>query len=64
MAVPPPRKPRPETVICEVIAMNHLLRHYGYDAAEVFAQRLADRINQGKGTGPARGIEWFEADVE
>jgi hypothetical protein len=32
------------TVICEVIAMNHLLRHYGYDPAQVLARRLAERI--------------------
>jgi HPr kinase/phosphorylase len=55
------------TVICEVIAMNHLLRHYGYDPAEVFARRLSERIGRGGGDGPAppsRGIEWFEQDVE
>ena len=54
------------TVICEVIAMNHLLRHYGYDAAEVFKQRLQDQIKarrSGPG-GPRRGIEWFEHDTE
>ena len=53
------------TVICEVIAMNHLLRHYGYDAAEVMAQRLADRIGQKQGpAAPLRGIEYFEHDFE
>jgi HPr kinase/phosphorylase len=56
------------TVICEVIAMNHLLRHYGYDPAEVFARRLRERIER-KGAegarGPAeRGIDWFEHDLE
>jgi HPr kinase/phosphorylase len=51
------------TVICEVIAMNYLLRHYGYDPAEVFARRLTDRIERGD-TSDSRGIEWFEADVE
>ena len=60
------------TVICEVIAMNHLLQHYGYDPAEEFAARLRDRIAQ-KGSapgarvgaaGPHRGIEWFENDTE
>lgn len=52
------------TVICEVIGMNHLLRHYGYDPAEVFAKRLAERI-QAKGPAePARGIEYFEHDYE
>jgi HPr kinase/phosphorylase len=53
------------TVICEVIAMNHLLRHYGYDPAEVFARRLAERIQRGEGPAPPRrGIEWFEHDFE
>lgn len=53
------------TVICEVIAMNHLLRHYDYDPAEVFSKRLAERIRQKGGqTSPARGIEYFEHDYE
>ncbi|MEM1118151.1 MAG: HPr(Ser) kinase/phosphatase [Bacteroidota bacterium] len=59
------------TVICEVIAMNYLLQHYGYDPAEEFAQRLRERIDQkadvavppGGGLG-RRGIEWFESDTE
>jgi HPr kinase/phosphorylase len=57
------------TVICEVIAMNHLLRHYGYDPAQVFASRLAERIrskSRGRGDGslPRRSTEWFEHDTE
>jgi HPr kinase/phosphorylase len=57
------------TVICEVIAMNHLLRHYGYDPAQVFASRLAERIRsktggQRDGTLPRRSTEWFEHDTE
>lgn len=54
------------TVLCEVIAMNHILRHYGYDPAEVFAERLASKIRAKGGTGgtPARGIEYFEHDYE
>lgn len=51
------------TVICEVIAMNHLLKHYGYDAAEVFQKRLAERIRQ-KQNGINRGTEYFENDYE
>ena len=52
------------TVICEVIAMNYLLRHYGYDPAEVFAKRLADHIRS-KGAGaPIRSTEYFESDTE
>jgi HPr kinase/phosphorylase len=53
------------SVICETIAMTHLLRHYGYDPAEVFAKRLTEQIHQkGGSTPPARGIEYFEHDYE
>lgn len=59
------------TVICEVIAMNHLLRHYGYDPAQVFASRLAERIRSktggaqdGDASRPRRSTEWFEHDTE
>lgn len=52
------------TVICEVIAMNYLLKHYGYDSAEVFKERLSDRLKGRKGSFPKRGIEWFEHDTE
>ncbi len=52
------------TVICEVIAMNYLLRHYGYDPAEVFARRLAERIHKKGAAIPSRGIEYFEHDYE
>jgi HPr kinase/phosphorylase len=52
------------TVICEVIAMNYLLRHYGYDPAEVFTERLRTRIQQQGTPGPRRGIEYFEQDYE
>lgn len=52
------------TVICEVIAMNYLLRHYGYDPAEVFTKRLRDHIQNKSARGPSRGIEYFEGDYE
>lgn len=52
------------TVLCEVIAMNYLLRHYGYDPAEVFSSRLADRIRQKKEGGLDRGVQYFEHDYE
>lgn len=32
------------TVICEVVAMNHLLRYAGVDAAQTFNQRLIERM--------------------
>src|SRR5690606_26170127 len=54
------------TVICEVIAMNHLLQHYGYDPAQVLARRLAERIRtkEGGAVQPRRSTEWFEHDTE
>lgn len=52
------------TVICEVIAMNYLLRHYGHDPAEVFTERLRNRIQQEGSPVPRRGIEYFEQDYE
>jgi len=54
------------TVIAEVIAMNHLLSHYGYDAAEVFQKKLRDRIDKNKQYpgAPRRAIEYFESDFE
>jgi HPr kinase/phosphorylase len=52
------------TVICEVIAMNYLLRHYGYDPAKVFTQRLREHIQEESATAPSRGIEYFEGDYE
>lgn len=52
------------TVICEVIAMNYLLRHYGHDPAEVFTERLRNRIQQEGSPVPRRGIEYFEQDNE
>lgn len=51
------------TVLCEVIAMNHLLRYYGYDPAVVFQERLQERIRQ-KGPDATRGIEYFGHDFE
>lgn len=52
------------TVLCEVIAMNHLLGHYGYNAAEVFADRLTNKIQSKGEQGPDRGIDYFEHDYE
>ncbi len=52
------------TVICEVIAMNHILRHYGYDPAEIFSQRLADQIQENKSGHPNRGLEFLDHDFE
>lgn len=54
------------TVIAEVIAMNYLLRHYGYDAAEAFQNKVQSSIARKKKDGghPQRAIEYFEGDIE
>lgn len=54
------------TVIAEVIAMNYLLRHYGYDAAEAFQNKVKSSIAEKKGelNMPQRAIEYFEGDME
>ncbi|MEX0722927.1 MAG: HPr(Ser) kinase/phosphatase [Gracilimonas sp.] len=55
------------TVIAEVIAMNYLLKHYGYDPAKAFQQRIKssilDKANGGQ-SPPKRAIEYFEGDIE
>ena len=54
------------TVIAEVIAMNYLLRHYGYDAAEAFQGKVKKHIAEKKKrtNTPRSAIEYFEGDVE
>jgi HPr kinase/phosphorylase len=52
------------TVICEVIAMNYLLKHYGYDPAEVFRERLRNRIRDNPKGASRRRVEYFEQDFE
>lgn len=54
------------TVIAEVIAMNYLLKHYGYDAAEAFQKRIKEHIANKKSISdmPKRAIEYFEGDFE
>lgn len=54
------------TVIAEVIAMNYLLKHYGYDAAKAFQDKVTSSIAQkAEGQkGPQRAIEYFEGDLE
>ena len=55
------------TVISEVIALNYLLKHYGYDASREFANKL-EQILLKKGsdhaTGNNRVIPYFEHDFE
>jgi len=54
------------TVIAEVIAMNYLLRHYGYDAAEAFQDKVKRHIAEKEDPHamPKRAIEYFEGDIE
>lgn len=54
------------TVIAEVIAMNYLLKHYGYDAAVAFQEKVKHHISQKKSRSdmPKRAIEYFEGDFE
>jgi HPr kinase/phosphorylase len=52
------------TVICEVIALNYLLKHYGYDAAKAFARRLEAVISEKSKNAGTRVIDYFEHDFE
>lgn len=58
------------TVIAEVIALNYLCKHYGYNAAKEFKKRLNQEIklksknNLYKDEGLKRATEWFEHDFE
>ncbi|HYQ86001.1 MAG TPA: HPr(Ser) kinase/phosphatase [Bacteroidota bacterium] len=52
------------TVICEVIALNHLLKHYGYDAAKEFSKRLEAVITEKSKHIGERAIDYFEHDFE
>jgi len=51
------------TVISEVIALNYLLKHYGYNAAEIFQKRLSERISD-KNSKTQRATDYFEHDFE
>lgn len=51
------------TVISEVISLNYLLKHYGYDSAKFFEKRLASRLSR-KGNDDIRGVDYFEHDFE
>lgn len=51
------------TVISEVMALNYLLKHYGYDAARVLQDRITMKIQQ-KNKEINRSIDYFEHDFE
>lgn len=56
------------TVIAEVIALNYLCKHYGYNAAAKFQESLEAQIqhnaNKKRTIGLDRSIEYFEHDFE
>ncbi len=52
------------TVICEVIALNYLLKHYGYDSAVEFSKRLETVLAQKSKHIGDRVINYFEHDYE
>jgi len=54
------------TVIAEVVALNYLLKHYGYDAAEEFDRRIQQQIasRTSVNTPARRAVEYFEHDFE
>jgi HPr kinase/phosphorylase len=51
------------TVISEVISLNYLLKHYGYDAAKEFQEKLNTELRT-KQKGIQRGVDYFEHDFE
>lgn len=51
------------TVLTEVIALNYLLRHYGYDSAKVLQKRLEDRLSR-VSVENNRFVDYFEHDFE
>lgn len=51
------------TVISEVISLNYLLKHYGYNAAQTFNKKLARRLS-GEKKEDLRGVDYFEHDFE
>lgn len=51
------------TVISEVIALNYLLKHYGYDSAKVLQKRLEDKLNN-ISLEEKRFVDYFEHDFE
>lgn len=60
------------TVIAEVIALNYLCKHYGYNAAATFREKLNNKISDKTQKGKLNSeefrlektIEYFENDVE
>jgi HPr kinase/phosphorylase len=51
------------TVISEVISLNYLLKHYGFDAAKRFQDKLTNTLLK-KNQEDLRGVDYFEHDFE
>ena len=51
------------TVISEVISLNYLLKHYGYNSAKLLEKRLHNQIKD-KSHKDLRGVDYFEHDFE
>jgi HPr kinase/phosphorylase len=51
------------TVVAEVIALNYLLKHYGYDAAKVLSKNVQDKIKL-KEESSNTNVDYFEHDFE
>ncbi|GIK22868.1 MAG TPA: HPr(Ser) kinase/phosphatase [Ignavibacteriaceae bacterium] len=51
------------TVILEIIGLNYLLKHYGYDAAKVFQGKLNEKLRN-KNAALSREVDYFEHDFE
>lgn len=52
------------TVISEVISLNYLLKHYGYNAPKLFQERLKKEIYKNEKEHDVRGVKYFEHDFE
>ncbi|MBZ0201031.1 MAG: HPr(Ser) kinase/phosphatase [Ignavibacteriaceae bacterium] len=52
------------TVISEVIALNYLLKHYGYDSSTILQNRLTQKIQNKSDDNDTRGVDYFEHDFE
>lgn len=52
------------TVIAEIIALNYLLKHYGYDAAQDLKKRVEKGILDKMNQKYERTVDYFEHDFE
>ena len=51
------------TVVAEVIALNYLLKHYGYDAAKVLTNKIKEKMEKTSDLDNTN-INYFEHDFE